>query len=329
MEGWSLSTLLMVFGGGILGTAFGGLWAIIMCGLIVFAGCLVVVAGGSDFLLLQVGLGPIFGPHVGGFAAGAAAVCYSVGVKKNHPTGSAKDILSPLIDTSWDVLVVGGVAALFGHALLQVEMMIPIVNQFEPVALSVTITCMLARYFFLKEGPFGNRDSIKQHGLLGTNNYAISWCAWQATPAKIATLGLGAAILSTAVAAGLKQHLDPMAAKGVISGTAAFVVPLIIGWAFALVHAMALQLGTGSIQKIPIWHAQALLAALAYLLTGSFIAGVIGGVLGAFLQELAARLTYNHGSSHIDPPVTAMAIGVLILNILFKPQFLNLAALFK
>jgi len=135
MEAWSISTLLMAFGGGILGTAMGGLWAVIICALLILAGSIIVLAGGSDFLLMQVALGPIFGPHVGGFASGLAAAAYAAGCRKNHPTGAAKDILSPLLDTSWDVMVVGGLFALLGHILLQLMVKIPIVNQFDVIAL--------------------------------------------------------------------------------------------------------------------------------------------------------------------------------------------------
>ena len=62
---WSFNTFLMCFAGGILGTTLGGLYAFILCALTVLLGCVSVLCGGSDFLLLNVGLGPIFGPHVG------------------------------------------------------------------------------------------------------------------------------------------------------------------------------------------------------------------------------------------------------------------------
>ena len=104
MEAWSLTTILVCFGGGIMGPALGGLFFFVLCGLVVLAGCIFVLSGGSDFVLLQVGLGPIFGPHVGGFCSGVVAATYAAGVKKNHPGGAAKDIPSPLLDTSWDVL---------------------------------------------------------------------------------------------------------------------------------------------------------------------------------------------------------------------------------
>lgn len=329
MEPWSINTLVLVFGGGIAGAAFGALWAIVLCAIFVFVGCGIVMAGGSDFMLMQIGLGPIFGPHVGGFASGIAAAAYAVGVSKNHPTGAAKDIISPLIDSSWDVLFVGGIFALLGHVLVQIFVKIPLVNQFDCLALSVLFTNAIARLAFLKEMPWGQSDSIKKYGYLGTDNYAISWAPWQAPTKRLVVQAVGLGALSAGLAYGLKLHLDPMAAKGVISATDAFVVPLIIGWAIAILNLIALMLGTGPAQKVPIFHCQAVLAAIGFLLTGSLLVGVVAAVLGALLQELMARMVFNHGSSHIDPPATAIAFGTFFLNILLKPEFMNLGSLFK
>ncbi|MBI5058933.1 hypothetical protein HZB60_04005 [candidate division KSB1 bacterium] len=329
MEPWSLNTLALCFGGGIVGAAMGGLWAFELCALLIFAGCLVVAAGGSDFLLLQVGLGPLFGPHVGGFCAGIAASNYAVGVRKNHPSGAAKDILSPLIGTSWDVLVVGGLFSVGAHVLLQVLGKIPIINQFDTIALDVVISNLLARLLFLKEMPWGASASIQQHGYFGTNDTAISWVPWQARAGRYLALGLGVGLLSGGLAMGLKQQLDPMAAKNLISPAGAFVVPLIMGWCIASLNLICLQCGTGSIQKVPVYHAMAILSALAFLYSGSIVVAGVVGLLAALLQEFCARMVYNHGSSHIDPPATAIATGTLILNLVFKPEFLSLGKFFK
>ena len=59
------------------------------------------------------------------------------------------------------------------------------------------------------------------------------------------------------------------------------------------------------------------------------VVGLIAGVLGAMLQELCARLFYNHASTHMDPPATAICIGTLCLNLMFKPEFLNLTQYLK
>jgi len=329
MEPWSLNTLLLIFGCGIFGACLGALWSFILCGLLILSGCLIVAAGGSDFMLLQVGLGPIWGPHVGGFASGVAAATYAAGYRKNHPTGHAKDILSPLVDTSWDVLIIGGVFALLGHALVQFLPKIPIINQFDSLALSLFISYCIAKILFLKEMPWGNMDSIHKHGYLGTDNYAISWVGWQSPPSRLFTIGLGMGLLSGGLAMGFKNLLAPLVVKGSVTPTAAFVVPLIVAYAFAAITLMILNFATGTIQKAPVTHAIAYCGALAYLFTGSLVIAGIAGVLSAFLQELGARMFYNHGNSHFDPPTVAVMFGSFIMAMLFKPEFLNLASYFK
>ena len=37
-------------------------------------------------------------------------------------------------------------------------------------------------------------------------------------------------------------------------------------------------------------------------------------ILATALQELMARMFWNHGSNHIDPPATAITIGTFVLN---------------
>lgn len=314
METWGVNTLLMCFGGGIMGAALGGLFSFVVCGFIVLTGCILVLSGGSDFVLLQVGLGPIWGPHVGGFTAGVVAATYAAGVKKNHPGGAAKDILSPLMETSWDVLLVGGITALFSHGLLQILGQIPVVKMFDCIALTVVIISLVARLLFLKEMPFGTISSIKENGFLGTNNYAISWCPWNARPGRMVMLGLGAGLLSGALAMGTKVILAPMVLKGTIPAVDAFVVPLLLGWAVAAIMLIGINLGSGSIQKFPIWHSMAILGAMAYLRFDSLIIAGIVGILAAFLQELMARMFYNHGNNHIDPPAASIAVGTLLIN---------------
>lgn len=316
MDALSLDTLLICFGGGIVGAALGGLFSFVLCGLLVLTGCLVALQGGSDFLLLQVGLGPIFGPHVGGFAAGVAASTYAAGYRKNHPGGAGKDILSALLGTSWDVLLVGGLFAVFGHLLVSAFGTLPIVKDFDVLALSVATTAIVARLLFQKEMPWGNAASIRQYGYLGTGDYAISWIPWALPVPKLLLFGLGAGLVSASMAAAAKSAMTPLLAKGLVSAGSAVVVPLILGWAVAAVSLIALQLGKDSIQKVPVWHCQAVLAALAYLHFGSIAVAGLVAVLATALQELMARMFWNHGSNHVDPPACAIAVGTFVLNCL-------------
>jgi hypothetical protein len=322
MEPWSLSTLLLCFGGGIISASLGAILSFVICGILVLGGCFIVLAGGSDFMLLQVGLGPLFGPHAGGFAAGVAASTYAAGVKKNHPTGAGKDVLAMLTDTSGDVLIVGGLAAVFGHAMLVTLQQIPVINMFDCIALAVVISNLFARLMFQKESPLGNPASIKAHGLLGTDNYAISWIPWMAPLSRSIPIGFGVGAFSVALAIGTKSYLAPLAESGVVSSAAAFVVPLILAWTVGVLAFLPLLFGNSETNiKTPIFHGMGIVSALSYLLfgdtlggNGAILLGALVGVLFTLLQELMARLFYNHGSNHIDPPACAIAAGTLVLN---------------
>jgi len=54
------------------------------------------------------------------------------------------------------------------------------------------------------------------------------------------------------------------------------------------------------------------------LLFGSVIVAGIVGMLAALLGELMARLFWNHGTNHIDPPACSIAFGTFLLNIVNK-----------
>lgn len=329
MDAWSFNAMLLAFGGGMFGASLGALWAFCLCGLLTMLGCLVVLGGGSDFLLLQVGLGPIFGPHTGGFVAAVVASTYAAGFRKNHPSGAAKDILSPLVDSSWDVLVVGGLSAVFGLVLVPVLAKIPIVREFDLLALSILINIWLARYLFQKEMPWGNMESIRKYGWLKTDNYAISWVGWMSPPSRLVTIGAGMGVLSGGVAMGFREHLLPLAEQGLVSEAAAFVAPLIFCWGFSAVMLTMLNFGQASIQKSPVTHCMAIMGAWGYLQTGSLVMAMIFGIAAAFIEELTARMFYNHGSNHLDPPAAGIAFATLIMNLLFKPEFLNLGQFFQ
>jgi hypothetical protein len=49
-------------------------------------------------------------------------------------------------------------------------------------------------------------------------------------------------------------------------------------------------------------------------LNAAILMGGPVGILYTLLQELMARLFYNHGSNHVDPPACAIATGTLVLN---------------
>ena len=85
--------LFYLHSAGIFGSSLGALWSFCLCVFLTIAGGLVVVSGGSDFLLLQVGLGPIFGPHTGGFVAGIVAATYAADLRKKSSDRRCKRFL--------------------------------------------------------------------------------------------------------------------------------------------------------------------------------------------------------------------------------------------
>ncbi|MFP4020683.1 MAG: hypothetical protein ACLFUK_03675 [Halanaerobium sp.] len=60
--------------------------------------------------------------------------------------------------------------------------------------------------------------------------------------------------------------------------------------------------------KGPVTQHIAFPAAVAAIATGSVIWGGIFGILGAFIGEFFARLFYDWGDTHIDPPACTIAV---------------------
>jgi hypothetical protein len=81
-----------------------------------------------------------------------------------------------------------------------------------------------------------------------------------------------------------------------------------------------LLVSTGTIQQMPIMHCMAIIAAWTFMHTGSILAGGIAAIIAGMVQELSARLFYNHASTHVDPPAMAIAICTLLVNLLMKPE---------
>ncbi|MEZ6852699.1 hypothetical protein [Halodesulfovibrio aestuarii] len=310
MEPFSITTLLVCFGGGILGGALGGLLSFVLCGLFVFSGCMIALAGGGDFMLSVVGFGPIFGPHVGGFAAGVAAANYAQGIRKNHPTGGAKDIIASLMPTSWDVLLVGGLFAVFGH--LCNTWFASFMSGQDTIALTVLTSAFVSRAMFLRQSPFGNSESIKKFGLFGTDDTNLSWVPWMLPFSRMIMFAIGIGLVFGGVAMAIGDYAQ---AAGIASGTTK-TAQVVIGWAIAAISLISLQLGTDTAQRVPVWHCQAILAGIAWVNFGSLAICAVAAVAGALVQELGARLFWNHGDTHVDPPAFGIAVVTCALNLL-------------
>jgi hypothetical protein len=314
-----MDTLIFAFGGGIAGTALGGLSAWLACCLLNLIAIAIVMGGGSDWMLWWVGLGPGFGPQVGGFTCAAFATAYACGIKKNHPTNVGKDILSPMMDTSWDVLLVGGIWGPIGHIICTLLFQVPIINMFDVIALTVVIGMVVPRWIFMKTPPWGDMESIKKHGWLGTGeNYEIAWVPWRYPMSKIVIWGLGVGLFSGGMCKGFQQALAPFVESGQCSGLAAFVAPILIVWAIGGFMLMGLNYATGTIQKFPIWHGEGIIPGIAYFYWESFLICGIVGIVYSLFQDLMSRMWYNHGNTHIDPPACAICGMRFVLELAKK-----------
>lgn len=318
-------TIIYAFCGGVFGASIGALWAFILCTLIAVMGALVVLAGGSDFILMQVALGPIFGPAAGGFLSGVVAATYAHGVRKNHPTNNAKDIVTPLMGTSWDVLFVGGISAVISFYFAALLSKVPFIQLGDTGAISIVVLSLISRVLFLKESIFGNKESIEKHGIFGTNNYELSWCGYMTPKPLLMMIGISMGGFSAAVAAGTLSLLRPLVESGQINAGLAWTVPLFFTWGISGIMLTMMALGQGATGRVPVTHAISLVGALMFLHTEpifgtntAILFGILGGIMGMAVQEFGARVFWNHGGNHIDPPAFSIAVNTLFINILFS-----------
>lgn len=318
-------TIIYAFCGGIFGASVGALWAFILCTLIAVMGSLVVLAGGSDFILMQIGLGPIFGPAAGGFLSGVVAATYSHGVRHNHPTNNGKDIVTPLMGTSWDVLFVGGITAVISFYFAMLLGKIPYIRLGDTGAISIILISLLSRVIFLKEGFFGSKDSIEKYGIFGTNNYELSWCGYMTPKPLLMMIGISMGGVSAGIASGLLNTIRPLVESGTVPESMAVTIPLFFTWGISGIMLTMMALGQGHTGKVPVTHAISLVGALMFLHTEpifganiGILFGILGGIMGMAVQEFGARVFWNHGGNHIDPPAFSIAVNTLFINILFS-----------
>lgn len=276
----TLNMILASFGGGAFGAAIGGLPAFILCGFVVIAGeALALATGTASILTGSVSFGTLFGPHIA-FAGGAAAVAYAA--KKNR-LSDGSDITIPLygIIENWDLLLVGGVFGILGMVINQ--LLLSVGTPTDTVALTVVISALVHRVAFSNTGIFGTYDSNKSNSRWNPPA-EIAWLPWQMKFSQLLALGLGVGLVSGHIA--------------IITGSK-FIM-------FGIAAASLIILETKG--KGPVTHHIAFPAGAAAIATGSVIWGGIFGILGAFIGEFFARLFYDWGDTHIDPPAAAIAV---------------------
>jgi hypothetical protein len=268
---FDIVSLIIAFGGGILGAALGAVPSFAFVGLLVLVSVAIQAGGGPGDFLGNVAFGA-WGPHVGGFATGVAAAGYAASQGKHD---SGKDVVSALFGKGWDVLLVGGIFGLVGYvinwALSQVGL-----PWTDTIALTVVLSGVITRLVWGKSGLLGKVAD-------GTTRYKT----FQNNVGMNIVLGLGVGLLSSFMA-------RVLGAEG--AGTVAM-----FGFsALSLVFAIA---GLG----IPATHHISLPAAVAFMASGSLVWGAIFGIMGALMGDFWYCTLNEHGDTHIDQPAATIA----------------------
>lgn len=294
--------LLTAFGGGIFGAAIGALPAFVFVGLLVMVGVAIQLStGDASFFNIPFGA---FGPHVGGFASGVAAVAYAA---QRGKVDTGRNILAGMMGLNRpDVLLIGGLFGIFGYLLQWALTFIPNFGEglawTDTVALTVVISAILARVLFGKTGIFG-----KVNG--GEARYAPTdgsqWLPWQSDRLQLVVIGLGVGLLSGYL--------------GITLGTAG----VFLAFGIAAASLILLQFGV----QIPVTHHIALPAAIAAAVSGSIIWGGIFGILCALVGEFMACTFLVHGDTHIDPPAATIAPMTTVANALAAFGFFGIIPL--
>jgi hypothetical protein len=339
--------------GGMIGAAIGGLQALGLAGVVVTVGEIANVTGGATIVTgtpteldvfgvppaaldaigvsASLGFGPVLGPHVA-FAGGVAAAAY-VGRRETIDTGfryhQAKKITRPL-GSAPDVLLVGGAFGALGVAIARVSSGagLPV----DPVFLAIVVSAFVHRLAFgypivgrvrdlpnsvLDMSPFerderwGEPDHETAQGT-GGRHVVEPWLPehyhWQ----QVAVLGAGVGVASGYLALATGSHF---LAFGI---TAASLLFLSAGlYSLPVTHHMALPAGIAAIAAS---HGEGIASsgvgiAESEPVLALGIAGVFG-VVAALAGELAQRVLYAHGDTHLDPPAVSIVLTSLLLVVL-------------
>ena len=284
------TTLLVAFGGGVFGAAFGGLNSFILVGLSATFGTGIFMATGDPNFNNLVTWGPFLAPNVA-FCGGMAAAAFA---NKQHLLPSGKDTSTALLGiNSPQALVIGGIFGVIGYGLKILFDLMPEVNQLpwtNTMAMAININSFLIRFIFGRTGLFGQ---VPLSGNRWAKNDSDEWDPWHFGPIQLILLSL---------------------AIGLPAAYISKLFPASVSLIFGLVSFSLIFYHFGA--KIPVTHHIALSAEFVAALSGNIWWGLAAALLAAFLGELFASLFLNYGDTHIDPPALALVVIYSIVPIL-------------
>jgi hypothetical protein len=331
--------LIAALGGGFFGAAIGGNFSFVITGLtalMALGAAAIPTATGdagtvSSTVFGYLAFGPFTGPHVafGGAVAGAAYAA-----KKGY-TDSGKDIVLPLARLGKpDVLLVGALFGAVGYVIQQIFAHIPwFMSHADTVAITVFTSALLARAIF------GKNATDPEHGSSLINSEKMidglkprddaAWLRHMETPQQLVPLGFFVGLLASGAALYLAFTFPGIAGNANVFPFAISAVTILflnIGYNIPVTHHITNIAGLSAILFFPIlsghasygadgFHPGAFATALATdgkmagAAIGALIIGGLFGIMQAFLGELGARVFYDRGTTHIDPPAFAIFLG--------------------
>ena len=288
-----MSTLSLVaaFGGGLFGASIGALPVFILTGLIAIAGGVATLAGAADLSVGSIAFGSILGPHI---AVGPAVVAAAFAANKRHKLESGKDIVSSLNGLGdYTVLIIGGIFGVIGflvNYLISGILKLPT----DSPGLTVFILHVAGRLLFGKTGLIGKYEGKEKRVYFSSGNALIF---------NIVTGG-GIGLMVGYVAASLKASgVDP----SLIS-----IFPVIC-FGISAISLIFTQTGFAT----PATHHITYPAAMAAVLSGNPVMGVVFGIVGSLIGDFAGHTFNSHCDTHIDSPAIAIFISVFMIQAMF------------
>ena len=291
------AAILGAAAGGFFGAAIGGLHAFIFTGFMVLTGFGILAATGDAGFIGDIAFGPVFGPHIA-FAGGVAAIAYA----RRRYGANARDIALPLVSLAKpDVLLVGAAFGVLGYFIQALVALIPWFGaNTDAVAFTVVISAIIARLAFGKSGLFPRNDSGKSGWAAYAPTETGRWVEHQERFAPLTLLGIFAGLLAAFASVTLLELYPDVAGNAQVLMFGVSAVSLAFssaGHPVPVTHHITLPAGLAAVTFLPVVGDMTWIAILI---------GAVGGLIGAWLGELFARISLSHGDTHIDPPAFAI-----------------------
>ncbi len=285
---------LVGFGGGVVGACVGALPSFILTGIFAVVGGFFAMLGQPVDVLGPLAFGPALGPHVF-FVGGVAGTAYAA--KKGYIEEGGNILLSLNGTGEPSVLLMGGVFGVLG--LLITTGLAKIGVPTDNIAVAVFTCGVIGRVFFGNKGVCGMYNHGEKRAYMSAGKpfwYNI-------------VLGFCMGLMWGGIVAVVKTK------------TSADITPVFaLAFGFSAISLIFTQTGFDTPATHHIAYPGALAAAMAMNAGAQPVIGIlIGGAfagIGAFFGDVATKVFNSNCDTHIDPPATAIAVNVLMINLI-------------